>query len=372
MADGPRTVIDPRLDDRPVARWWHGVLQIGLEAVFSKAGIRKTVLYAMYQTWATERHDERAQARFWIDLYTCVNRRRCRERLMGAGRGRYRQIIFPARDECIWMFEDHVSKIPMPTSVALVAPLNLVIPPVVPVRAEVTVAAAEPQLRSRAARSRSTADADAIYVPLESLPRSRPTRPRVSTSRMTASEGEEAVKRCLEANDIPFRMQTSLIAAMQPGVVGGGGLTFDFYVPDIRLAIEFDGKQHREPVEYFGGIQGFLDTLRCDDIKHVMCLEHRISLLRLTDDDLPRLDHVVLSTIRVIRTVPFSALPHIIDPFHAERQELYERYSAEIPAERSVERAPARLRQPRLSRAQRLHLLHEQSYQERMPRDIII
>ena len=44
-------------------------------------------------------------------------------------------------------------------------------------------------------------------------------------------------------------------------------LRFDFFLPDLRVLIEYDGIQHRKPVEFFGGEVAYIDTMRRDGIK---------------------------------------------------------------------------------------------------------
>ncbi len=45
-------------------------------------------------------------------------------------------------------------------------------------------------------------------------------------------------------------------------------LTFDFYLPDYNLCIEFDGRQHFEPVEHFGGQKEFESCVKRDNLKN--------------------------------------------------------------------------------------------------------
>ena len=42
---------------------------------------------------------------------------------------------------------------------------------------------------------------------------------------------------------------------------------FDFYLPDVNIYIEFNGKQHYHPVERFGGVRTLIKTKRNDQIK---------------------------------------------------------------------------------------------------------
>jgi len=46
-----------------------------------------------------------------------------------------------------------------------------------------------------------------------------------------------------------------------------GALRYDAYVPNLRLAVEYQGKQHFEPVDFFGGEKGFRMTRERDRLK---------------------------------------------------------------------------------------------------------
>lgn len=58
-------------------------------------------------------------------------------------------------------------------------------------------------------------------------------------------------------------------------------LPFDFYLPEINTAIEYDGRQHFEAVDFFGGKEAFAIRQRCDEIKNTYCKENNIRLIRL-------------------------------------------------------------------------------------------
>lgn len=51
------------------------------------------------------------------------------------------------------------------------------------------------------------------------------------------------------------------------------------------MCIEFDGIQHFEPVEYFGGEKTFLRTIECDKIKNEYCSKNNIRLIRIKYDE---------------------------------------------------------------------------------------
>jgi len=51
-------------------------------------------------------------------------------------------------------------------------------------------------------------------------------------------------------------------------------LEIDIWVPEIKLAIEYDGEQHFKLLEKFGGKEGFEKQKRYDDLKNCMIANH--------------------------------------------------------------------------------------------------
>ena len=58
-------------------------------------------------------------------------------------------------------------------------------------------------------------------------------------------------------------------------------LPFDFYLPEYNICIEFDGKQHFEPINFFGGKDAFNKTKINDNIKNKYCSDNNIKLIRI-------------------------------------------------------------------------------------------
>jgi len=67
--------------------------------------------------------------------------------------------------------------------------------------------------------------------------------------------------------------------------VNGGNLPFDFYIPDKNILIEYDGRQHHEPVDKFGGVDVYKKQIINDDIRNNWCNENGIDLLRISYKD---------------------------------------------------------------------------------------
>jgi len=70
-------------------------------------------------------------------------------------------------------------------------------------------------------------------------------------------------------------------------------LPFDFYLPDYNICIEFDGVQHYKPVERFGGIEGFNEVVKNDNIKNNYCLSNNIKLIRISYKDKKLINYII-------------------------------------------------------------------------------
>lgn len=93
------------------------------------------------------------------------------------------------------------------------------------------------------------------------------------------SSGEEYIKKILTECKINFIPQYTFNDCKSKYV-----LRFDFAIirDNVVLGlIEYDGKQHFEPIEFFGGIEGFEATKSRDKIKNIYCELHNIPLIRL-------------------------------------------------------------------------------------------
>ena len=99
------------------------------------------------------------------------------------------------------------------------------------------------------------------------------------------SKGEVAVRLFLETNDIKYEQQKTFPTCKNKNI-----LYFDFYLPKYNICIEYDGRQHFEAVEYFGGEERFELTKKLDSIKNNYCVENNINLLRIPYTKLKKID----------------------------------------------------------------------------------
>jgi hypothetical protein len=58
-------------------------------------------------------------------------------------------------------------------------------------------------------------------------------------------------------------------------------LKFDFYLFNYNMCIEYDGKHHYEPIDYFGGQEDFEKVKKLDQIKNTYCKQNNILLYRI-------------------------------------------------------------------------------------------
>ena len=58
----------------------------------------------------------------------------------------------------------------------------------------------------------------------------------------------------------------------------------DGYFPELNLVVEFDGRQHREPVANFGGEERFKVTQANDKIKDTLIPKHGLTLIRISSE----------------------------------------------------------------------------------------
>lgn len=95
----------------------------------------------------------------------------------------------------------------------------------------------------------------------------------------TESSGERFIRKFLCKYNIEYKSQYSFNDCFDVNA-----LRFDFAVfpnKKIIVLIEYDGKQHFEPIEYFGGEEALINTQRKDKIKNRYCKENNIPLLRI-------------------------------------------------------------------------------------------
>ena len=100
----------------------------------------------------------------------------------------------------------------------------------------------------------------------------------VSCGCLTESAGELKIRKILEEAEVDFQREYRIINEKKEIMY------FDFIIFEngkIKKAIEFDGKQHFEPVDFFGGEEKFIRQKALDERKTAYCNTHGIILKRI-------------------------------------------------------------------------------------------
>ena len=87
-------------------------------------------------------------------------------------------------------------------------------------------------------------------------------------------KNEVVIKNLLDKNNIKYYHQYTFEDCKNVKL-----LPFDFYLPELNICIEYNGKQHYEPIEFFGGDEGFNKQQKRDKLKVKFCNENNIKLL---------------------------------------------------------------------------------------------
>lgn len=90
------------------------------------------------------------------------------------------------------------------------------------------------------------------------------------------SQGEIAIAKWLQLHNIVFEEQKRFSDCKYKK-----RLSFDFFISDKNTAIEFQGVQHQQPVEHFGGDESFQEQKRRDSIKRQYCETNSIRLIEV-------------------------------------------------------------------------------------------
>ena len=108
------------------------------------------------------------------------------------------------------------------------------------------------------------------------------------------SKGEKELERFLNIYNINYKTQYKFSDCKNNRT-----LPFDFYIPSLNLCIEYDGRQHYEIVDYFGGLDGFIDTKIRDTIKTLYCEKNNIKLIRIPYWDFDNIENILIKELNL-------------------------------------------------------------------------
>lgn len=117
-----------------------------------------------------------------------------------------------------------------------------------------------------------------------------------------SSSGERKIFSLLKSNNIAFQHPYSF-----DNLIGLGGkkLSYDFYLPDYNLLIEYQGQQHEMPVSFGNGIsvdvanQNFIKQQEHDSRKKKYANEHNYNLLEIWYYDFNNIENILKSYLTI-------------------------------------------------------------------------
>jgi hypothetical protein len=106
------------------------------------------------------------------------------------------------------------------------------------------------------------------------------------------SRGENRIERFLIKNNITYETQKKF-----DDCIKNKKLSFDFWLSDKNILIEYDGIQHFKPLGFQGGMDKLKYTIECDKIKDEYCKSKNIHLLRISYKDFNKIEDILLNNI---------------------------------------------------------------------------
>ncbi|MEQ9063920.1 MAG: zinc-ribbon domain-containing protein [Vicingaceae bacterium] len=85
----------------------------------------------------------------------------------------------------------------------------------------------------------------------------------------------ELIKSLITVHDVLYRSKPKWLERME----------FDVFIPDIKLAFEYQGQQHFRPIDFFGGKEVFEKQVKRDKRKKKLCFEHEVTLIEVYYDE---------------------------------------------------------------------------------------
>ena len=107
------------------------------------------------------------------------------------------------------------------------------------------------------------------------------------------SYGESRIVKYLDGNDVKYIREKTFDTCKNIKL-----LKFDFHLYADDILIEYDGIQHFEPVEYFGGEESFKKTKMRDEIKTQWCIDNNIKLIRIPYYDYADIEDILSKILK--------------------------------------------------------------------------
>lgn len=117
----------------------------------------------------------------------------------------------------------------------------------------------------------------------------------VSCDKKTFSKGEKAIKTVLEKLDVPFTWEYPLFIYSDSMLTARADFVFNY--EDSIAVIEFDGRQHFESIDFFGGEEQFNKQKQLDYVRRKAMSDLGIPMLRIPYWDYDNINEIVTSFV---------------------------------------------------------------------------
>lgn len=108
----------------------------------------------------------------------------------------------------------------------------------------------------------------------------------------SSSKGEDKIKSFLDSYNISYEFQKKFDGLVG---VGNGLLSYDFYIKENNILIEFQGEQHEKPKDFFGGKDTFVIQQEHDKRKREYAEQNNIKLLEIWYYDFDNIESILKS-----------------------------------------------------------------------------
>ena len=76
-------------------------------------------------------------------------------------------------------------------------------------------------------------------------------------------------------------------------------LSYDFYLPDYKMLIEYQGEQHQRAVDIFGGTEHFKIQQKYDELKKNYASSHGLELLEIWYYDYDNIEEIIIKKLKL-------------------------------------------------------------------------
>lgn len=131
----------------------------------------------------------------------------------------------------------------------------------------------------------------------------------------TKSFGEWKVAQFFESAGLAYKRQHRLFAFAE----SGHPCRVDFFVPDWGAVVEYDGKQHFQPVKFFGGDEGYRENRHRDKEKDQWCEKNDLKMIRIGYWERSQINWILSTLSKKPRTRLHSEHRYEQNPVDSER-----------------------------------------------------